>query len=53
MVPIIIPKAVFDEVTAKKDSACLQIKQNLDWITVETITNIEEPQNVQSKASCR
>ena len=29
---IIIPKAVFDEVTAKKDSACLQIKQNLDWI---------------------
>ena len=24
---IIIPKAVFDEVTAKKDSACLQIKQ--------------------------
>ena len=23
---IIIPKAVFDEVTAKKDSACLQIK---------------------------
>lgn len=27
---IIIPKAVFDEVTAKKDSACLQIKQNLD-----------------------
>ena len=39
---IIIPKAVFDEVTAKKDSACLQIKQNLDWITVETITNIED-----------
>ena len=26
----IIPKAVFDEDTAKKDSACLQIKQNLD-----------------------
>ena len=39
---IIIPKAVFDEVTTKKYSACLQIKQNLDWITVETITNIED-----------
>lgn len=29
---ITIPQAVFDEVTAKPDSACLQIKENLDWI---------------------
>lgn len=46
---IIIPKAVFDEVTAKKDSACLQIKQNLDWITVETITNIEDRKMYKAK----
>ena len=32
---ITIPQAVFDEVTAKPDSACLQIKDNLDWIHVE------------------
>lgn len=48
---IIIPKAVFDEVTAKKDSACLQIKQNLDWITVETITNIEDRKMYKTKQS--
>ena len=46
---IIIPKAVFDEVTTKKDSACLQIKQNLDWITVETITNIEDRKMYKAK----
>ena len=39
---IIIPKAVFDEVTA-------QIKQNLDWITVETITNIEDRKMYKAK----
>ena len=42
-------QAVFDEVTAKKDSACLQIKQNLDWITVETITNIEDRKMYKAK----
>ena len=37
---ITIPRAVFDEVTAKQDSACTQIKDNLDWITVEEIKDI-------------
>ena len=32
---IIIPKAVFDEVTAKKDSACLQSKQSLTLKTAK------------------
>ncbi len=27
---ITIPEAVFDEVTAKPDTVCLQIKENLD-----------------------
>ena len=31
---IIIPKAVFDEVTAKKDSACLQIKTEDRYIII-------------------
>ena len=33
---IIIPQAVFEEVTAKTDSACSQIHSNLDWIHVES-----------------
>ena len=36
---IIIPKAVFDEVTAKKDSACYQIRENLEWIKVEQVND--------------
>ena len=39
---ITIPRAVFDEVTAKQDSACTQIKDNLDWITVEEIKDIAD-----------
>ena len=31
---IIIPQAVYEEVTEKEDSACIQIKDNLDWIDV-------------------
>lgn len=36
---ITIPLAVYNEVTAKEDSACAQIKQNLDWIHIEKIKN--------------
>lgn len=36
---ISIPRAVYNEVTAKEDSACSQIKQNLDWIHIEDIKN--------------
>lgn len=32
---IVIPNAVFEEVTAKPDSACQQIRQNTDWIKIE------------------
>ena len=31
---IYIPQAVYDEVTAKNDSACQQIKNNLNWIHI-------------------
>lgn len=36
---ISIPAAVYEEVTAKADSACLHLKQNLDWIHIEKIKN--------------
>ncbi len=36
---IYIPQAVYDEVTAKHDSACEQIKDNLDWIHICKIKN--------------
>lgn len=36
---ITIPKVVFDEVTAKEDSACNELKNNLDWIYIENISN--------------
>ena len=39
---IIIPKAVFDEVTAKPDSACQQIRQNLDWIKIEKANELAD-----------
>ena len=40
MVRITIPKAVFEEVSVKSDSGCIQIKENLDWIIVEEINDI-------------
>jgi len=46
---IIIPKAVFDEVTAKPDSACVQIKNNMDWIIVEKITDIADRKMYKAK----
>ena len=36
---ITIPQAVYDEVTAKPDSACQNLKKHLDWIKVEKIRN--------------
>ena len=36
---IVIPQAVFDEVTEKDDSACRQIKQRPDWIEVKQISD--------------
>jgi len=36
---ITIPQAVFDEVTAKPDSACQNLRNHLDWIKVESIKN--------------
>ena len=53
MVQSLFLKQYSTKLQQKRDSACLQIKQNLDWITVETITNIEDRKIVQSKASCR
>lgn len=46
---IFIPQAVYNEVTAKSDSACLQIKDNLDWINICEIKNIEEKKMYQAK----
>lgn len=46
---ITIPQAVFDEVTAKPDSACLQIKENLDWIFVEKIQDVADRKMYKAK----
>ena len=36
---ITIPQAVYDEVTAKPDSACQNLKNHFDWIKAEKIRN--------------
>lgn len=46
---ITIPQAVFDEVTAKSDSACHQLKNNLDWINVEQINDAEDRKMYKAK----
>ena len=46
---IFIPQAVYDEVTSKSDSACLQIKENLDWINICEIKNVQEKKMYQAK----
>lgn len=46
---IFIPHAVFDEVTAKPDSACQQVRDNLDWIHVERIQDTMQKRMYQAK----
>ena len=46
---IFIPRAVFDEVTAKPDSACQQVRDNLDWIHVERIQDTMQKRMYQAK----
>lgn len=46
---ITIPRAVFDEVTAKEDSACSKLKQNLEWIHIEDIKNESGKRMYQAK----
>lgn len=36
---VVIPQAVYDEVTVKGDTVCAQINVSLDWIRVEKIGN--------------
>ena len=43
---ISIPTAVFREVTAKDDSACIQLKMSGEWIRVEEIKDHSEKKNV-------
>ena len=46
---IIIPQAVYDEVTAKADSACQNLKNNFDWIKIESIKNPHQKKMYQAK----
>ena len=46
---IYIPQAVFKEVTAKNDSACQQIKNNLNWIHVCQIQDQSQKRMYQAK----
>ena len=43
---ITIPQAIYDEVTAKPDSACQNLKNHFDWIKVEKIRNPIQEKNV-------
>lgn len=46
---IFIPQAVFDEVTAKADSACIEIKNHSDWIHVCSVKDQNEKRMYQAK----
>ena len=46
---IVIPQAVFDEVTEKDDSACRQIKQRPGWIEVAQISDNAQKQMYRAK----
>lgn len=46
---IYVPQAVYDEVTAKQDSACQQLKNNLSWIHVCNIKNHSQKRMYQAK----
>ena len=46
---IIIPQAVYQEVCAKRDSACQQINDNLGWIQVCDISDPSERKMYQAK----
>lgn len=46
---IYIPDAVYCEVTALEDSACLQIKTAGEWIHVEKIQNVTEKKMYKAK----
>ena len=46
---IYIPQAVYNEVTAKNDSACQQIKNNLNWIHICKIKDQTKKRMYQAK----
>ena len=46
---IIIPSAVYEEVTAIEDSACAQIKNSNSWIHVESIRDCSEKKMYKAK----
>lgn len=46
---IVIPPAVFREVTAKDDSACVQIRSVGEWIRVEGIKDCSEKKMYKAK----
>lgn len=46
---IVIPQAVFDEVTEKDDSACRQIRRCPDWIKVIRISDSSQKQMYRAK----
>ena len=46
---ITIPESVFNEVTAKEDSVCNELKNNLDWIHIEKVKNESSKRMYQAK----
>ena len=46
---IVITQVVYDEVTAKADSACQNLKNNFDWIKIESIKNSLQKKMYEAK----
>ena len=46
---VIIPEAVYREVTAKKDSGCMQMIGESDWIHIEKIRDQSEKKMYKAK----
>lgn len=46
---IIIPQAVYNEVTAKTDSACQNLRNHFDWIKIENIKNPVQKKMYEAK----
>lgn len=46
---VTVPEAVYREVTAKEDSACVQVTAAREWIHVKTISDISEKKMYKAK----
>ncbi len=46
---VIVPEAVYREVTAKKDSACMRVIEESGWICIDKVHNLSEKKMYKTK----